>query len=220
MGSAKGLGLGLGDGLEGAQGWFLVLELGGSANGSSVWLDEKSRPRDPMLGKDWLNEARLLSACSCSSRSSIPRSCEKSGGRVMLACFSVMLRADANGSIDCRSRRRSCQLKFMLSAKRSHQSLNRSRTVSCSVSFDRVDELLRLCCGIGPSRNCELPLFKFTLGVSLGRLTTFDFITAPIPTTPANAAAAPSRIFSLWYPNVAFHFVLRFVGPTEPRSIS
>lgn len=149
----------------------------------------------------------------------MPRSCEKSGGALILACFSVMLRADAKGSMDCRSLRRSRQLKFMFSVKRSNQSLKRSLTVEWPVWFEST-ELLRLCCGIGPSRNCELPLLRLTLGVSLRSPTTFDFRDAPNPTAPAFNPLAASRTFSVWYHNVAFHFVLRFVGPTDPRSIS
>lgn len=171
------------------------------------------------MGNDGLSEALRRSACSCSSRSSMPRSCEKSGGALILACFSVMLRADAKGSMDCRSLRRIRQLKFMFSVKCSHQSLKRSLTVEWPVWFEST-ELLRLCCGIGPSRNCELPLFRLTLGVSLRSPTTFNFKDAPIPTTPSFNLLAASRILSVWYPNVAFHFVLRLVGPTDPLSIS
>lgn len=137
VGSEKGFVPGLEEGFGGCQGWLLVFEVvdleGGSANGSCSTLEEKSRPRDPILGKGWPREARRRSACSCNSRSSMPRSCEKSGGRLMLACLSVILRAEAKGSIDCRFRCRSRQLKFTLSVKRSHQSLKRSRTVRCPV---------------------------------------------------------------------------------------
>lgn len=203
MGSAKGFWPGFEDGLSGAKGWFCVFafEFGGSANGSAIacgwdW-EEKSRPRVPRLGNDWLSEALRRSAWSCISRSSMPRSCEKLGGPLMLACFSVMLRAEAKGSIDWRSFRRRRHLKLTFSVKRSHQSLKRSLTVRCPVWFERTDELFLLCCGIGPSRNCEFPRFRLTLGVSLRSPDTFDFREPAIPTTPAFNVSAASRNFSV-----------------------
>jgi hypothetical protein len=41
--------------------------------------------------------------------------------------------------------------------------------------------------------NCELPLFRFTLGVSLLAPPTFDFSEAPIPATPDLIPAAAFR---------------------------
>jgi hypothetical protein len=61
--------------------------------------DPKFRPREPssLEGGVW-KEARRRSDWSWSSRSSIPRSWEKSGGLTVLACCWVMLRAEAKGS--------------------------------------------------------------------------------------------------------------------------
>lgn len=183
----------------------------GSAKGSSP----KLRPRLPIPsgGREapdrvLVREARRRWACSWSSLSSIPRSWEKSGGLSRLACFSVMLRAAAKGSAG------SFFPNFILSVKRSHQSLKRSLTVSFPEPFDNT-ELFRLCCGMG-SMNWELPLFRFTLGVSLRSPTTFDFREAPIPRTPVFNPDAAARNLSRCEPTSDLHFSLKPpVGATK-----
>ena len=101
IGSAKGFSLDLAlpaDGLGGRHGRFLCLEVAatmGSANGSS---EPKSSPRLPSCGSEDVGpvrEARRRSARRCNSRSSMPKSCEKSGGPPILASFSFIPRAAA-----------------------------------------------------------------------------------------------------------------------------
>lgn len=64
---------------------------------------------------------------------------------------------------------------------------------------------------MGPCRNCELPLFRLTLGVGLWSRATLDFKDAPKPTIPAVIPAATFPI-----PNDP---VLNFSGVIDPRSL-
>lgn len=186
--------------------------------GSAKGLSPKFRPRLPRGGSEEpdcvLKDVRRRSACNCNSRSSIPRSWEKSGGLLRLACFSVMPRAAAKGSAGSLF-----FLNLILSLKRSHQSFKRSLTVWGPEPFDRT-ELFRLCCGIGPSRNWEFPLFRFTPGVSLRSPTTLAFKEAPIPRIPVFNPDAAALSLSPCEPTSDLHVSPKFLRRPELPSFS
>jgi len=122
----------------------------------------------------------------------------------------------AKGS--CSLRDRNCRLKVRFAWNWPHQFSKRSLTVSLGL-YDDI-EFARLCCGIGPSRNCELPLFRFTLGVSLLSGAILDLNEEPIPKTPVLNVVSLFESLSAWYPRPAFSLTLLGDGPTDMLSIS